>query len=83
MTFTEEEINRIINLKDSEGKPLDVFSLGGVLYLDDGDDSKGSCRFTAHSLPICVDDFWACESEEDVLEQFHKSLKEIVLEKLF
>lgn len=82
MTFTEEEINRIINLKDSEGRQLDVFSLGGILYLDDGDASKGSCRFSAHSLPIDVDSFWACESEEDVLNTFSDCLKDVILEKL-
>ena len=82
MAFTEEEINRIVALKDSGGKPLDVFSLAGVLHLDDGDLSKGSCRFSAHSLPIGVDAFWACESEEDVLATFNDCLKDAILEKL-
>jgi len=80
--FTQEEINRIVALKDSGGKPLDVFSLGGVLYLDDGDNSKGNCKFAAHSLPIYIDDFWACETDEDVLNTFNDCLKDVILEKL-
>ncbi len=35
--YTEEEINKIIDLKDSEGNLLNIFSMGGIIYLDDGD----------------------------------------------
>jgi hypothetical protein len=80
--YTREDITRIINLKDQNGNTLDVFSLGGILYLDDGDLSKGNNRFATHSLPIDYDAFCYCETEEDVNQIFNEQLKQVVIEKL-
>lgn len=81
--FTKDQINEIINLKDSRtNRNLDIFNLGGVLYLDDGDYTKGNNMFSAHSLFIDHEDFYFCETEEDVMEQFNESLKRVVLEQL-
>ena len=83
MTYTKEQINEIVSLKDNlKNENLDIFNLGGILYLDDGDYTKGNNRFSAHSLPIDYNDFFWCENEEDVLEQFHESLREAVMEQL-
>jgi len=80
--YTKEEIKKIVNLKDTKGNLLDIFNLGGILYLDDGDYSKTNNKFSAHSLYIAYDSFYWCETEDDVLEQFHDSLKEVVIGKL-
>lgn len=35
--FTEEDINRILNLKSADGRLIDVFDLHGILFI-------GNCR---------------------------------------
>ena len=80
--FSKEEINNIINLRDTKNNQLDIFNLGGVLYLDDGDNSKTNNMFSAHSLFIDYDSFFWCETEEDVNEQFFEELKSAVMEQL-
>ena len=81
--YTKKEISKIINLKDSRGQILDIFKLYGSLILTELGTTK-RIEFSSHSLPILYHtDFYWCETEEDVREQFHKSLKEAVEEKLF
>jgi len=98
--FTEEEINRIINLKSADGTPIDIFDLHGVLYIGNcrkgitiielgkikqvygWDLEKTHTKYSEHSLPISIDDFELCETEEDVEDTFAKILEEVVADKL-
>ena len=82
MSYTKEDIANIIALKDSNGIEIDIWNLGGILYLDDGCPSHSNCKYSAHSLFINYEDFEYCETEEEVLNQWKESLKTIVLEKL-
>jgi hypothetical protein len=98
--FTEEDINRILNLKSADGTPINVFDLHGILFigncrsgiviLEHGklkqvygwDLAKTHTKYNEHSLPITIDDFELCETEEDVEDTFAKILEEVVTEKL-
>jgi hypothetical protein len=83
LPFSAEEINRIIDLKNQkDGSQLNVFNLNGSLILFNSYEDDLFNRFSSGSLPIDVDDFWACQTEDDVLDTFRELLKEIVLEKL-
>ena len=86
-TWTEEEVNNIINMKGYNGEQIDVFRLYGILFLGnceggEWDISKRFVNFTHHSVPISIDDFDGCEDEEHVNEQFWESLKEGIHERL-
>ena len=87
MKYTEEQINKIVNLKGFDGKQIDIFDLHGVLFVGNSENStwdldKTYTRFSEHSLGIVLEDFEECEIEDDVHEQFAKSLRRAVSEKL-
>ena len=82
MKYTKEEISKIINLKDSKGEVFDVFNLYGSLLLSDYDVPSRHGVFSSHTLAIIYEDFDWCETEEDVHNEFHNSLKEVIMEKL-
>lgn len=88
--FGREDVNRIVGLKGANGELLDVFDLYGVLFVGncvEGEwDLTSDGRFTRvglHGVGIDVSDFGWCETEEDVIEQFNKSLKHAVVEALW
>ena len=86
-TWTEEEVNNIINLVGHDGRQIDIFDLHGVLFLGNGeggewDLSKRYTRFNEHSVPISIEDFQGCEDEDHINEQFFESLREAINEKL-
>jgi len=85
--WTEEEINRIIDLKDWQGNPIDIFDLHGVLYLGNSpgkewDITKNYVMFSEHSLPILLQEFQWCETEEEVRETFREVLLRTIEQKL-
>ena len=87
MKYTKEQINNIVNLKGHNGRQIDIFRLYGILFVGnteygEWDICKRFVRFTHHSITISLEDFELCETEEDVHEQFHESLKEIINERL-
>lgn len=86
MKFSKEEINEIVDLKGADGTQIDIFDLHGVLFVGNSDVTwditKTYTRMSEHSLGIPVEDFEGCETEDDVEEQFAKSLRQAVLEKL-
>jgi len=87
MKFSEQEINKIINLKGADGKLIDIFDLHGILFVGNSENGtwnldKTYIRFSEHSLGIPLEEFEDCETEEDVDEQFSMALRRIILEKL-
>jgi len=98
--FTEEDINRILNLKSADGTPIDIFDLHGVLFIGNCRDGitlfkegrirevhgwdiiKTHKKQSESSLPISIDDFELCETEEDVEDTFAEVLGEIIEDKL-
>ncbi len=85
--YSKEDINKIIDLKGADGKQIDIFDLHGVLHVGNSENgawdlSKTYTCFSEHSLGISPEDFDGCETEDDVNEQFHDSLKMIVKERL-
>ena len=87
MKYTEEEVNKIINLRGHNGEQIDVFRLYGILFMGntesgEWDICKRFVRFTHHSVPISIDDFDGCEDEDHVRDQFHESLKEAINDRL-
>ena len=87
MKYTKEEINKIVNLKGHNGEQIDIFRLYGILFMGncesgEWDLCKRFVRFTTHSVPISLEDFEFCETEEQVDEQFHESLVEAINERL-
>lgn len=91
--WTEEEINKIIDLKGTDGKLINIFDLYGVLFV-------GTCqrnpvtgksewniretfqKFSSASIGFDIEDFACCEDEQDVKEVFSELLKERVKEEL-
>ena len=87
MKYTKEQINDILHLIGANGKPIDIFDLHGVMFIGNSqgriwDISETYIRNAEHSLPIFIEDFEFCETEDEVRDQFHLSLREIVLERL-
>ena len=85
--YTKEAINNIVNLKGHNGEQIDIFRLYGILFLGNSesgewDISKTFTNFSHHSVPISLEEFEYCETEEDVNEQFWESLRESINEKL-
>jgi hypothetical protein len=85
--ITEENINKIINLKGADGELIDIFNLHGVLFVGNTQDgmwdlSKTYTRYSEHSLYIDIHAFGLCESEDDILEIFHEEFEKIIQEKL-
>jgi len=85
--WTEEEINRIIDLKDWQGKPIDIFDLHAVLYLGNSpgkewDLSGNYTMFSEHTLPILLEEFQWCKTEEEVCETFREVLLRTIEQKL-
>lgn len=90
--FTEEDINRILNLRGSDGKLIDVFDLHGVIFIgntqpnergkEEWDLTKTYTRHSEHSIAMNIDDFEDCETEDDVRETFDERLEEAIHEKL-
>lgn len=91
--YTESEINQIINLKGANTQQIDIFNLYGVLFVGnyalEGNKEMWDLtadgqfqRFSEHSLGFELDDFDSCETEDDVLDVFHKRLGEIIVDKL-
>ena len=87
MKYTKEQINDIIHLVGANDKPIDIFKLHGVLFIGNvqgriWDVSETYTRQSEHSLPIFLEDFEYCETEQAVHDQFHESLKDVINERL-
>lgn len=89
MKYTEEEINKIINLKGANGELIDVFDLHGVIFFGNSKDGQWDLttdgrytRFSEHSVAFCIEDFSWCGNEEDVNETFFDVLKRNVVNRL-
>ena len=87
MEWTEEQINGIIALKGDNGESIDIFRLYGILFVGNTqeglwDISKRFTGFVQHSVPIHLEDFEGCESEDDVHEVFNEEFRRSVMERL-
>jgi len=92
MKFSEEDINRILNLRGADGKLIDVFDLHGVIFIgntqanekgkEEWDLTKTYKLHSEHSIAFSIDDFEDCETEEDVEETFAELLAEFIENKL-
>lgn len=87
MKYTDEEINKIVNLKGKNGKLIDIFDLHGLLFVGNVENgmwdlSKTYTRYSEHSLTFIPEDFEDCETEEEVHERFVERLEESVTEQL-
>ena len=85
--FVLEQINNIIDLRGKDGRQIDVFKLHGVLFIGNTEDrawdlNKKYIRLSEHSIPILLDDFEDCETEDDVRKTFGEELKETIIDKL-
>lgn len=85
--FTEEQINNIINLRGHDGRQIDIFKLHGILFvgnIEDGmwDLNKNYIRLSHHHIPISIEDFEDCETEDDVRNTFSEELEKMIIDKL-
>ncbi|GAH01517.1 unnamed protein product [marine sediment metagenome] len=87
MTWTEEQINKIIGLETKEGHNIDVFKLYGVLHV--GNTTKGLWtlikkfhKYGEGRLSLSLADFEYCEDEDDVRLTFKDHLGERITAKL-
>lgn len=85
--FTQEQINDISDLRGRDGRQIDIFKLHGVLFIgniEDGtwDLGKKYTRLSGHNIPISMDDFEDCETEDDVRNTFGEELKDVIIDKL-
>lgn len=87
MKFTKEQINKIIDLTGNDGKQIDIFKLYGILYIGNTENGKWDLNKTfvllsSHTLPIEIEDFKDCETEECIIDQFSELFKNVINEKL-
>lgn len=85
--FTLEQINNLIDLRGNDGRQIDIFKLHGVLFIGNTgngkwDLSKNYMKLSEHSVPILLDDFEDCETEDDVRNTFSEELEEAIIDKL-
>ena len=85
--FTREQINDIISLKGHDGRQIDIFELHGVLFIGNGeggtwDLNKNYLRLSEHRIPISMDDFEYCDTEDEVRNTFSETLKDAIIDKL-
>lgn len=87
MRYSKEQINEILHLFGADGSPIDIFNLHGILFIGNvqgriWDITKTYIRHSDHSVPIVIEDFEYCETEDDVRDQFRESLRNAVMDKL-
>lgn len=85
--FTYEQINDIIDLRGRDGRQIDIFNLHGVLFIGNIEDrtwdlSKKYTRLSEHNIPISMDDFEDCDTEDEVRDTFGAELKDAITDKL-
>lgn len=85
--FTREQINDIIDLKGKDGRQIDIFELYGILFLGNSENrewdlNKNYTKFSEHDIPISMDDFEDCETEDDVRNAFSDEMKEMIMDRL-
>jgi len=85
--FTQEQINDIIDLRGKDGRQIDIFNLHGVLFIGNTEDgvwdlNKKYIRLSEHNIPIILDDFEDCETEDDVRNTFGEELNDMIIDKL-
>lgn len=85
--FTLEQINDIIDLKGKDGRQIDIFELHGILFLGNSENrkwdlSKNYTKSSEGKIPISIDDFEFCETEDEVRDTFNEALKEAIANKL-
>ena len=82
-SFTEEDINRILNLKGLLGDLIDVFDLCSVLFIGTSQNmaewEMKNTLYEENKLLISLEDFKGCKNEVDVKQAFHATLKLQVL----
>ena len=85
--FTQEQINNIIGLRGYDGRQIDIFKLHGVLFIGNTEDgewdlNKNYMKMSEHGIPISLDDFEDCETEDEVRDVFSEELEEVIIDKL-
>ena len=85
--FTQEQINDIIGLRGKDGRQIDIFKLHGVLFVGNAENgvwdlNKNYLRLSEHDIPISMDDFEFCETEDEVRNTFGEELKDAIMDKL-
>ena len=63
-------INNIVGLRGNDGRQIDIFKLHGVLFvgnIENGiwDLDKNYLRLSEHNLPISMNNFEFCDTEDD------------------
>lgn len=85
--FTQEQINNIIDLRGNDGRQIDIFKLHGILFIGNIEDKvwnldKKYVKLSQHNVPMSLDDFEDCETEDDVRNTFAEELKDTIIDKL-
>ncbi len=85
--FTEEQINDIIDLRGKDGRQIDIFNLYGILFVGNTEDrvwnlDKKYVKLSEHDIPMSLDDFENCETEDDIRDTFGEELNDMIIDKL-
>lgn len=78
--YTQEQINNIVGLRGHDGIQVDIFKLHGVLFVGNTENGKWDLdknylRLSEHNLPLSIDDFELCETEDEVRNTFSEKIK--------
>lgn len=79
MKFSKEEINEIVNQNCKKEDQVDIFNLYVVIILGN---RNTTLTFRSDNIATEYEDFEWCETEEQVIEQFHDSIKDAIKEQL-
>ena len=85
--FTQEQINNIIDFRGHDGRQIDIFKLYGILFIGNTEDgewdlNKNFMKMSEHGIPISLDDFEDCGTEDEVRDTFSAELEEAIIDKL-
>lgn len=82
MKYTAEEINEIINLRDRQGNPLNVFDLIGEIRFSDNNSETTYVTLVADAINMTLEDFSESTTEIEVINTFNSNLIESIKENL-
>ena len=82
MTYTKEEINKIVNVKDTLGNPIDIFDLKFAVLITTGHNNTGWSKIFGENISFGIDDFEDCDTEESVIDTYQEQLFDNIKESM-
>lgn len=80
--YTQEQINKIVNIKDGIGQSIDIFNLRAIITLTDSKKETGFHTLTSEYIAFNLEDFEDCKTDQEVEDTFRDILEDVIRENL-